>query len=43
MGFAVYHTSKGKGSGGGLGNHIDRIKGKEYTYKNADSDICLYL
>ena len=38
MGFAVYHTSKGKGSGGGLGNHIDRIKGKEYTYKNADSD-----
>jgi len=38
MGFAVYHTSKGKGSGGGLGNHIDRIKGKEHTYKNADSD-----
>ena len=36
MGFAVYHTSKGKGSGGGLGNHIDRIKGKEHTYKNAD-------
>ena len=38
MGFAVYHTSKGKGSGGGLGNHIDRTKGKEHTYKNADSD-----
>lgn len=36
MGFAVYHTSKGKGSGGGLGNHIDRVKGKEHTYKNAN-------
>jgi hypothetical protein len=36
MGFAIYHTSKGKGSGGGLGNHIDRTKGKEHTFKNAD-------
>lgn len=38
MGFAIYHTSKGKGSGGGLGNHIDRVKGKEHTFKNADPD-----
>ncbi len=36
MGFAVYHVEKGKGSGGGQGNHIDRIEGKEHSYKNAD-------
>lgn len=36
MGFAVYHTEKGKGSGGGLGNHIDRTEGKEYSYPHAD-------
>lgn len=36
MGYAVFHASKGKGSGGGLGNHIDRVKGKEHTYKHAD-------
>lgn len=36
MGFAVYHTAKGKGSGGGLSNHIDRTEGKEYSYRNAD-------
>lgn len=39
MGFAVYHTAKGKGSGGGLGNHIDRTIGKEHTYKNADKNL----
>lgn len=38
MGFAFYHTSKGKGSGSGLGNHIDRVEGKERTYKNADEN-----
>ena len=37
--FAVYHTSKGKGSGGGLGNHIDRVKGKEHTYQNANPKL----
>lgn len=37
--FAVYHTEKGKGSGGGLSNHIDRVPGKEHTYKNADSNL----
>ena len=36
MGFAIYHVEKGKGSGGGQGNHIDRIKGKEHSFKNAD-------
>lgn len=38
MAFAVYHGSKGKGSGGGLGNHIDRKEGKEHTYKHADPE-----
>lgn len=36
MGFAVYHVEKGKGAGGGLGHHVDRTEGKEYTYKHAD-------
>lgn len=38
MGYAVYHGSKGKGSGGGVGNHIDRTKGMEHTFKHADPD-----
>jgi len=37
MGYAVYHCEKGKGSGAGIGNHIDREKGKEHSYRNADS------
>ena len=41
MGFAVYHTEKGTGSGGGVGNHIDRSKGMEHTYKHADPDRIL--
>lgn len=36
MGFAVYHCEKKKTTGGGLGNHIDRVKGKEHTYPHAD-------
>jgi hypothetical protein len=36
MGFAVYHTQKGKGSGGGLGSHIDRTEGESNSYKTAD-------
>lgn len=36
MGYAVYHTEKGKGSGATFGNHIDRVKGKEKSYRNAD-------
>ena len=42
MGFAVYHTQKGKGSGGGLGHHIDRTetkKGKDLSYKTADPSL----
>lgn len=42
MGFAVYHIQKGSGSGGGLGNHIDRKKEKkneeEETFINADPE-----
>lgn len=38
MGFAVYHGSKGKASGGGVGNHIDRKKGMEHTYSHADPE-----
>lgn len=34
--YCVYHSQKGTGSGGGLGNHIDRVPGREHTYHNAD-------
>lgn len=34
--YAVYHSQKGKGSGGGLGNHIDRTPGKEHSFLNAN-------
>ena len=34
--FAVLHIKKGKGSGGGLGNHIDRTEGMEHTYPHSD-------
>lgn len=34
--YAVIHVEKGKGSGGALGNHIDRTEGKEYSFQNAD-------
>ncbi len=34
--FVVLRMDKGKGSGGGLGNHIDRVSGKEHTFKRAD-------
>ena len=36
MGYAVYHTEKGKISSGGIGNHIDRKEGAEHTYKHSD-------
>ena len=39
MAKAVYHVAKGSGSGGGLGNHIDRTPGKEYTYRHADQEL----
>lgn len=38
MGYAIFHGSKGKGSGGGLGYHIDRTEGKEYTYQHSDPE-----
>ena len=38
MGYAVYHTEKGKISSGGIGNHIDRKAGAEHTYPHADPD-----
>lgn len=37
MGQAVLHFEKyGKPTSGTLGNHIDRIEGKEYSYRHAD-------
>lgn len=36
MGFAVFHASKGSGSGGGAGHHIDRTPGHEHTYPHTD-------
>lgn len=36
MGFAVYHTEKGKISSGGIGKHIDREKGAEHSYQHSD-------
>ena len=38
MGFAVYHTEKGKISSGGIGNHIDRKVGAEHSYRHADPE-----
>jgi len=38
MGYAVLHHEKGKGSGGGLGNHVDRKKGAEHSYRQADPE-----
>lgn len=35
--YAVFNSKKGKGSGSGLGYHIDRIEGKDESYTNADS------
>lgn len=42
MGYAVYNTQKGKGSGGGLGNHIDRVPGMQHTYRSADENRTKY-
>lgn len=36
MGYAVYHTEKGKSSGSAIGYHIDRIESKVHTFKHAD-------
>lgn len=38
MGYAVYHTEKGKISSGGIGNHIDRKEGAEHTYRHSDPE-----
>lgn len=39
MALAVFHIQKGSsGSGGGLGNHIDRTEGFEHSFKSADPD-----
>lgn len=36
MGKVAYHIEKGTGNAGGLGHHIDRTEGKEFSYKDAD-------
>lgn len=36
MGKVAYHIEKGTGNAGGLGHHIDRTAGKEFSYKDAD-------
>ena len=36
MGKVAYHIEKGIGNAGGLGHHIDRTEGKEFSYKDAD-------
>ncbi|MDM1036340.1 MobV family relaxase [Myroides odoratimimus] len=37
--YAVIHVEKGKGSGAALGHHIDRTKGKEYSYQHSDPTL----
>ena len=37
MGFCVYHFEKGKSQASAIGNHIDRKKGKEHSFKNSDA------
>lgn len=39
MGYAVYHTEKGKSSATAIGAHIDRTPGHEHSYRNADSSL----
>lgn len=36
--YAVYHAQKHSSSAGGLGNHIDRVKGMEHTYQHSDPE-----
>jgi hypothetical protein len=36
--YAVYHTEKGGISSGGIGNHIDRKEGAEWSYQHADPE-----
>lgn len=38
MGYAVFHASKGKGTGGKLGAHIDRDESQKQTFKSADPE-----
>jgi len=39
MGFAVLHIEKIKSGAGSLGAHIDRLKGQEHTYRNANAEL----
>lgn len=38
MGYAVFHASKGKGTGVKLGAHIDRDESQKQTFKSADPE-----
>lgn len=40
--YAVLHVEKGSGSGGGLGNHIDRTEGMQHTYPHANPEYKQY-
>lgn len=39
MGLAVLHIQKCKKPTGNLGNHIDRVEGKEYSYRHANPEL----
>lgn len=36
MAYAVLHLEKGKSVSGAIGTHIDRVEGKEFSYRHAD-------
>lgn len=40
--YAIIHLQKHSSAGGGLGNHIERIEGKEHTYPHAIPDMKKY-
>lgn len=40
--YAIMHTEKGSGTGGGSGNHIDRVEGMEHCYPHADPERTKY-
>lgn len=39
MGYAVLHSEKGSTSSGGIGNHIDRVKGMEHSFQHSNPEL----